>query len=162
MTTPRCKALTKAGAACRNPVVRESGYCLAHSAREVVDSRGFGGAQPDSGRPARPRVVDVLRDQLEADLQRVLAPLFDGLAAERADGSPDWPARLAAVRELLDRAYGRPTQAQELTGKHGAPLIGEGVFGAAGSAAVPLETRRKIAALIRAGMPADPHERENQ
>lgn len=39
--------------------------------------------------------------------------------------SPDQPAsaRVSAANSLLDRGYGKPNQAVELTGKDGAPLI---------------------------------------
>lgn len=36
--------------------------------------------------------------------------------------SPDLRIRLAASREILDRAYGRPVTPAELTGKDGEPL----------------------------------------
>lgn len=42
--------------------------------------------------------------------------------AVRLLDSKDERVALAALREILDRAYGRPMETQELTGKDGAPL----------------------------------------
>ena len=45
------------------------------------------------------------------------------LLARLMDESSDDRTKLAAARELLDRAFGRPISPQELTGANGAPLI---------------------------------------
>jgi hypothetical protein len=66
--------------------------------------------------------VEALRERVEADIDRVLAPLFEALTATRAvvvgngpsayvDAVDDFPTRIVAVRELLDRAYDKPRSA---------------------------------------------------
>jgi hypothetical protein len=70
--------------------------------------------------------VDVLKERIEAGIDEVLKPLWDALTAERAvvvgngptayvESVKDHPTRIAAVRELLDRGYGRPKQVSEIT-----------------------------------------------
>jgi hypothetical protein len=108
---------------------------MAHQPKEVIESRGFGGAQPGSGRPRRPRAVDVLREQVEERLEEVLAPLWDGLEAEKAvvvsggqhepgfvEYVTDMPTRLRAAADILDRVYGRPKQTTEIAGPDGGPV----------------------------------------
>jgi hypothetical protein len=134
MAKRRCKGKTKAGKRCRNTAVLEHGYCIAHTPKETEGSRRFGGSQPGAGRPRSPRAVDVIRDRIEADVELVLTPLFDALEADRGvvvgsgddaalETVPDWPSRLAAARELLDRAYGKPQQMVRHGGDDGAPPI---------------------------------------
>lgn len=121
---PRCRATTKAGAACRARPQHDKPYCLAHD-QKARESTGFGGAQPGAGRPPAPRAVDLIRERIEQDLDRWLKPLEDALEAERAvvvgtgenahiEFSADHATRLRAVGEALDRAYGRPKQTQEM------------------------------------------------
>jgi hypothetical protein len=68
----------------------------------------------------------VLKERIEAGIDKVLDPLWDALQAERAvvvgngpsatmEMVPDYSTRIAAVRELLDRGYGRPKQSSEVT-----------------------------------------------
>jgi hypothetical protein len=73
----------------------------------------------------------VLKERVEAQAEKVLQPLFDALDAERAvivstggnttqqeshiEFVPDYPTRIVAVRELLDRGYGRPKQVADIT-----------------------------------------------
>jgi hypothetical protein len=98
---------------------------MGHQPREVQQSRGFGGAQPGAGRPPKPRVIDVLRERIEADIDKWLKPLEDGLAAERmvvarngeiVGSEPDHAIRLSAFREGMDRSHGRPKQSTEISG----------------------------------------------
>jgi hypothetical protein len=123
----------KTGNPCRAWPLRGTDRCLAHTDQVSRGSTRFGGPQPGGGRPRKPRVVDVLREQVEDRAEEVLAPLWDGLTAERAivvgsgesaelQAAPDMPTRLAAARELLDRAYGRPMQATEVSGPDGGPV----------------------------------------
>lgn len=131
----RCLAITKRGSVCKAPPLAGTDHCISHAPKELQGSLGFGGPQPGSGRPPAPRAVDVLRERVEADIDRVLAPLFDALTATdgvtiKVDGeveffeTPDHTIRLAAVRELLDRAYGKAKQATEVTGADGGPVVG--------------------------------------
>lgn len=137
-----CHGTTKAGAPCgATPLkpgtqfgdYRASGdYCNGHDPDLPAEYR-IGGAQPGAGRPKKPRAVDILRTKLEADADRVLDPLFDALEADIAipvgsgeeaavDYQPDHRTRLLAVKEILDRVYGRPKQATEITGPQGGPV----------------------------------------
>lgn len=94
---------------------------MGHLDRTTRESLGFGGPQPGSGRPRKLRAIDVLKERMEQDIDRVLAPLFEALRAEKSvvvgqgptahvETVPDIPTRIAAARELLDRGYGRPKQ----------------------------------------------------
>ena len=124
----RCSATTKAGNPCKNPVVLETGTCIAHAPREVVESRGFGGPQPGAGRPRTPKVVEVIRERLEAQAEEYLKPVEDALKATRGvvvgDGAharieyvEDHATRLKAFRELMDRGFGKPTQYVDVTSR---------------------------------------------
>jgi hypothetical protein len=121
---PRCGAQTKRGTPCSRPRIRGHETCLAHAPADVRRSRGF---TPEAGRlggrPRNPRVVEVIKDRIEAQVDTVLAPLVEALSATTPTGHPDHPVRLRAAAELLDRAYGRPRQATEVSGPEGAPLL---------------------------------------
>lgn len=126
----RCTELTKNGEPCQGPVLKDATYCLAHAPEEVRQSKGFGGPQEGAGRPKNPRMVDVLRERMEAELDEWLEVLHDARSAERGlvvgngptahvDFVPDHATRLAAFREAFDRAFGKPKQQTELTGPDG-------------------------------------------
>ena len=138
--TPKrqCKGKTKANKACgATPLrpgtelggVKVSGkWCRQHD-EDLPDSARIGGAQPGAGRPPNPRVVDVLRERIEENIDVVLVPIFDALGATDAvvlnirgggqtyESVPHHEVRLKAARELLDRAYGRPRQTTEIAGE---------------------------------------------
>lgn len=94
---------------------------MAHADEETRASARFGGPQEGGGRPRKPRAVDVLRERIEADIDRWLKPLEDGLTADRGVVVGDGPTahveffedhrtRIKAHREAFDRAFGKPTQ----------------------------------------------------
>jgi hypothetical protein len=100
----------------------DSDVCLAHADEKQRVSTGFG---VNGGRPRKLRAIDVLRERVEAEIDKWLKPLEDGLTAERAivvgDGSharlefaPDMPVRLKAAQMALDRVYGRPAQQHDV------------------------------------------------
>jgi hypothetical protein len=162
-TPRRCAGTTKQGQPCKAPVRPETGKCIAHSPKEFQDSVGFGGSQKGSGRPKNPRAVDVLRERIEADVDQVLAPLFDALSADRGLAlvlkgggmeigyTTDHETRIKAARELLDRAYGRPKQQTELTGAYGGPLE------VATAISPPGARRRQVATMLeKAGALEEP------
>lgn len=126
--SPRCSQTTKAGAPCRARPLKGADTCLAHSDQETRGSISFGGAQPGGGRPKSPRVVDVLRERLEAEADAWLKVLTDAREAERGvvvgDGEAarveffeDHPTRLKAFREVFDRGYGKPMQFHDVTSR---------------------------------------------
>jgi hypothetical protein len=133
MTARRCTGTTRSGTPCKATPRGDTGLCNAHSPKETQDFAGFGGPQAGAGRPRKPRVVDVIRERIEQDMEPVIAALVDALSADRGvvvgagesaelELLPDHAARIAAARELLDRAYGRARQALEVTGEDGGPI----------------------------------------
>jgi hypothetical protein len=130
-----CAGKTKRGTRCKSTAVLENGLCMAHQPEEVREARGFGGSQPGAGAPRRPRATEVLRERVEAEIDKVLAPLFDGLEAQKpvvvSDGhldgahiewADDMPTRLRAAADILDRVYGKPKQTTEIAGPDGGPV----------------------------------------
>lgn len=129
----KCSAITKAGKRCKARPLKESEFCLAHD-EKARETAGFGGAQEGAGRPAKPKAVDVLREKVEAEIEEWLRPLEDarsatrGIAISLKGGGmelvdvPDHGMRVTAVKEVLDRVYGKPKQATEITGADGGPI----------------------------------------
>jgi hypothetical protein len=100
-------------------------YCRQHD-QDLPDFARIGGAQPGAGRPRKPRVVDVILASITERAAEIDAGLWEATKAERAvvvgsgesarvEMVPDWPTRLAAYRELMDRGHGRPRQVAEVT-----------------------------------------------
>lgn len=131
---PRCKAKTKKGKRCRNAATIGD-VCIAHAPRNVKDERGFGGPQPGSGRPRLPRPHEVLRQRIEDDIDRWLAPLEAALGASKP--MQTWSASrgehkiiyvadpelgMKATKLALQLVYGKPKQPLELTGDEGGPV----------------------------------------
>ncbi len=137
-----CKGKAQSGEQCRAYPLRPgtefggvtvSGeWCITHDPEIPTDAKPQG-AQPGSGRKRNPRAIDVLRRRLEERADEVLNPLFAALEADVAtvvgrgeeamvDYQPDHRTRLLAVKEILDRVYGRPKQATEITGPAGGPV----------------------------------------
>lgn len=114
MSKRRCHATTRKGAACQAAPLSERDVCLAHA---DADTRALVGFVPDAGalggRPAKPPVLDVLRERVEAEIDRCIAPFEEALAATR-NGEPDHAIRLRAAESVLDRLYGKPTHKTEL------------------------------------------------
>jgi hypothetical protein len=134
MTSRRCQGTTKRGAPCRAKPLTGSDYCVAHSDAETRASMGF---TPDAGklggRPPNPRPAEILRQRIEADIDKWYDVLIEAREAERAvvvghgehaevEMVPEYGTRLAAFREALDRAWGKPKQATEITGADGGPV----------------------------------------
>ena len=111
-----CAALNKQGTPCRHPVVGESGYCNVHDpdspvAHHFLESK----AGPGAGRPSK---MDEWRRKVEAEFDRVIQPLYDGLDAKR-DEAPDHAIRIKASESILDRTHGKPVQRSEVSGPDG-------------------------------------------
>ena len=122
-----CNATTKRGTPCTRPALADSLVCLAHSAKAVREEIGFGGPQIGSGRPTTPRVMDVLREKVEAAADEIVAVYLEtlrtaekpilvglGMGEQRIEWVTDLGARMQAAERLLDRAYGRPKQTSEV------------------------------------------------
>lgn len=134
MSPKRCKAKTKKGKRCRSTSLIGA-YCFAHQPKEVRDKQGFGGAQPGAGRPRLPRPHERMREKIEAELDAIVAPYFETIKEAvmfvKYEGelivtdTPDLGARIAAAERLLDRVYGKPAQAVELTGAAGGAVAVE-------------------------------------
>lgn len=133
MAERRCKATTKDGQPCKAAPLRDGDFCLAHADEETRESTGFVAANGKGGRPKNPRVIDVLRERLEERIDDVIGPLFDALEADRGIAVGNGPSarveymtdhatRIAAVRELLDRVYGKPRSTTEITGPEGSAI----------------------------------------
>jgi hypothetical protein len=144
MAKRSCKGTTKAGKPCKAHPLTGKDYCSAHdpsapdgtrfgSPSQASEAGKLGGA---AGR--KPRVVDVMRERVEAKIDEVLAPYFDTLEKAMlhatSDGEvklsehPDLSARVAAAEKLLDRVYGKPMQTTALTGSDGGAIRVEDVF----------------------------------
>jgi hypothetical protein len=67
---------------------------------------------------AKPRLADVLRERVEARADAILDVYF----AVIDDETQDAEVRMRACERLLDRVYGKPRQAMELSGPDGRPL----------------------------------------
>lgn len=122
----RCTGTTKAGKPCSATPRKDTGTCNAHAPKEVRESAGFGGPQPGAGRPRSPKAVEILRERMEANADRYLQPLEDGLTADRGvvvgDGDSarvefvtDHGTRIKASLAILDRVYGKPMQFHDVT-----------------------------------------------
>jgi hypothetical protein len=151
MAKRRCTAKTKAGGQCKAAPLKGKKRCMAHQPRKDRDARGFGGPQEGSGRPPKPRTVDIMRELVEENAMAALKPYWATLGYEvkqRKDGSfyleesGDGGAKMTASYEgtvyvsttddlrdqreaaekIFDRAYGKPAQAVELSGKKGDPI----------------------------------------
>jgi hypothetical protein len=130
-----CKAKTTRGKPCGAPPlkpgtviegVRVTGkWCRQHD-QDLPDSARIGGAQPGAGRPPKPRVIDVILASITERAGEIDAGLWEATKAERAvvvgngptahvEMVPDWPTRIVAFRELLDRGHGKAKQASEVT-----------------------------------------------
>lgn len=125
----RCTAATTTGKPCQAHPLKGTSLCLAHSDRQSRESLGFRADNGKGGRKPNPRAVDVLRERLEARIDEVLDPLFEALEAEASIvvgtglvRQADHRTRITAVRELLDRVYGKPKQQTEITGANGGPV----------------------------------------
>jgi hypothetical protein len=124
--TRRCKGTNKAGKRCSARPQRANAYCRAHDP-ELADEERFGSKEQSSaagiaggGRPRKPSPSALLRERIEADIERLLAPYPDALVAVRGEGEPDHNTRMRAAREVFDRVYGKPRkEGEEVTEEEG-------------------------------------------
>ena len=165
----KCSAKTKKGKPCQAYALKvgteidghpvKGGYCRAHDPLLPAEVRLGGKAQAAAagakgGAAGRqPRVVDIMRERIEAEMEEVLAPFFQEMrhasfkiavptVVDPETGAvlehdfqeiPDYERRMRAAERLLDRSYGKPAQAINLGGSEtpihmevtGAAIIGD-------------------------------------
>lgn len=136
------------------------------------------------GRPRLPRPTEVARELVEENVLAILRPHFLtlGYDVEIVDGGPvltkrqdggaklygtsreglvrvsdaeDLAAMIAAAEKLLDRVYGRPKQATELTGPDGGPVQTEATVV---EVAPPADRRAQILKLAAGAVGQEPEE----
>lgn len=145
-----CQGTTRTGTPCTVPPLTATGaatlglpehdqpWCRAHHPDLPASARFGSRAQAraagrQGGRPRVPRVVDILKERLEADADEWIRALKDALGAEMpytvgygedayVEFVPDHRTRLKAIEIALDRAYGRPRQQTEVSGPEGGPV----------------------------------------
>lgn len=118
MVTKRtCHGTTRKGTSCKAAPLKDGDHCLAHADAKTRESVGFVAANGKGGRPRKPRVVDLMREWVE-EHPEAFGVIQEALKAERAivvgntkdayvEYVPDWPTRIVAFKELMDRAYGK-------------------------------------------------------
>lgn len=139
---PLCGAPTAAGPPCtgKKSIVKVKGKryqlktCVMHAPEAIKKELGVtSGAKFGSGRKKQLSPHAVLRQRIEADIDKYLKPLEDALTAMKAvvvgngrsahiQEVDDLALRIKAVNDILDRVYGRPKQITEVTGTDGAPM----------------------------------------
>lgn len=151
MSDRKCAGTTKKGDPCKAAPLTDTDFCLAHSDEETRGETGFGGPQPGSGVPARPKPSEIAKRLIEANELALQRPYWLTLGydvvigengpelVERATGgaklygtskdgyvqvSPhdDLEAMQRAAERLQDRVYGKPKQQTEVTGAEGGPV----------------------------------------
>lgn len=112
MSARRCQSTNRAGDPCRAAPLTGSRWCSAHDPQRPAPIR-FG--SPEQATEAAtgverrtPSVTDKMRERVEAESEKVLAPYFAAL-----DAGEDVEQRMRAAERLLDRSFGRPRQATE-------------------------------------------------
>lgn len=145
MASKKCKAKTKAGKSCKARGVMDNGFCMAHQPEDEKESRGFGGSQPNAGRPRLPTPIELKRKVIEDNVEKFLAPYLKTLGYEidwddegnaelvRTEDGPavltasfqghvsasdieDLGAQVEVIEKLLNRVYGKPMQQTEVSG----------------------------------------------
>lgn len=110
MAKAKCAGKKKDGTPCKAAPIHGTKFCIGHTDKETQRKIGFGGPQPGSGRPARPRATELQRAVVEAAAEKLLEPYMRALGLE--------------VVWLYDED-GRPTPQVTVTGKGGLVVHGE-------------------------------------
>ena len=92
----------------------------------MKESYGFGGSQPEAGRPRTKRPIEALNEAVDLHANELVSALVDtALNARKAvvnhkhgilEHEPDFAARHRATELLLAYRAGRPVARTELTG----------------------------------------------
>jgi hypothetical protein len=109
--------------------------CFAHLPEDLRAKLEIKNLQPKTpGRPPRPRVVDVMKEQIEQEIAEYMAPYREGLMAMKqvvvGNGAharmievPDHRTRMMATEALMDRVYGKPKQTTDQNVQISAPDV---------------------------------------
>lgn len=136
-----CTGTTRKGKPCKAAALKGRDVCLAHADEETRISANFQQG-PRPGRRPLPKPTELARQLVERHAAAILRPHFkalglmlhdDGSTTPLTNGAivvhqgeattiEDLGAQIAAARELLDRVYGKPKQATEVTGADGGPI----------------------------------------
>jgi hypothetical protein len=144
--------LNAAAAARRGLPEEDQDWCAAHHPDLTGTDRFGSPAQAKAagelgGRPALPKPTDVARRLVEENVAAILRPHFKALGlllqddgtvtplergavltgeskegVVKASDIEDLAGQMAAAEKLLDRVYGRPKQATEISGPEGGPI----------------------------------------
>jgi hypothetical protein len=103
-----CSATRLDGDRCGGWALNGSEFCLSHDPSKREEQHAFRVKGGENRR--KPKVTDVLRERVEAELDAWLHPFY---AARDGD---DPQLALKAAESVLGRVYGRPKQTNELSG----------------------------------------------
>lgn len=152
MSRRTCTAKTLKGTPCKAAPLKDKDCCLAHADHETRGSTGFGGPQPNSGRPRLPRPSEVAQQLIERNVLALQKPYWRTLGydvvigadgpelveipeggakvyGESKDGDicvselEDLEAMQKAAERLQDRVYGKPKQSTEISAPDGGALL---------------------------------------
>lgn len=122
-----CNATTKAGERCTRNVAANGLQCWRHAEEtkeDALEASNAGAAKRDEV------ILTELRRQVAKNPEALVTPLLDALEATKTyvtNGEPvtvpDHATRIKAFETIADRLLGKPTQATEITGADGAPLL---------------------------------------
>jgi hypothetical protein len=143
--------LNAKGEPCGAYVRKGKKTCIGHASKVEQETAGFGGSQPNAGRPRLPTPTEVARKLVEDNIAAILRPHFRVLGYDietgaeglvlvplegggaklhgesrdgvvRASEFDDLAAQMTAADKLLDRIYGKAKQATELSGPDGGAI----------------------------------------
>ncbi len=123
--------LNQKGEPCGAYVRKGRTTCISHASKAEQAEAGFGGAENGrKGGEARrvPKLTELLRQRVEEQADEILNKLFEMMDAQRAvvvgtgpkahvEFVPDMELALRAIREIYDRAEGRPKSVSEFKGE---------------------------------------------
>lgn len=103
-----CVAVTKSGRPCSCRAISGSDRCVSHLAPEHKAALGFGGPQPGSGRPRKPRATAIVAEAAADHAAELIAALRSAIAEgqppkERAAAAGKWLAVASREAELERR-----------------------------------------------------------
>lgn len=113
-----CSRHTKSGERCRSFAINTADTCFVHATDEELQAAGFSREQVRK----KPKVMLALDALVEQEVDKIFGVYIDALDAVDIFGNSDHRTRMVAADTLLDRAHGKPTSKQEVTGADGAAL----------------------------------------